>query len=251
MAVSSDGIGRRRRYTKAGVCPTLSVVRPLTVTVADVCFCHWPVEAATLSRRVPDWLTVETMDEAAWLTAIPHTVSAISAFDVDLTTPTEAATVRTYVRGPNDQRGLYFFTVVPGAPIAATGATSLLGLPTRRGQHSRRPAKEYNKRRTLDVDGQRVLDLRYSPSDHASPAPPDSLAAFLVERHRYFTEGAIGNQLVGSVGHDPWSLSRVDACVDSLLPSALGLPAPLDDPLVHYSLGTELGVSPPRPVWLA
>jgi len=222
----------------------------LTVTVADVCFCHWPVDGTALARSVPDWLTVETVDGDAWLTAIPHTVEAISAFDVDLTIPAEAVTVRTYVRGPDDQRGLYFFLVVPEAPLAATGAASVLGLPTRRGRHARPPADGYDGRRTLDLDGQRVLDVRYSPSDDSSLSPPDSLAAFLVERHRYFTDGPLGGRLMGSVGHDPWPLSRVDANVESSLLSALGLPAPLDEPLVHYSPGLELGVSPPRPVWI-
>ena len=227
------------------------MTRPLTVTVANVCFCHWPVDGDALARTVPDWLTVETAAGDAWLTAIPHTVSAISAFDFELTTPAEAVTVRTYVRGPNDQRGLYFFAVIPEAPLAATGAASVLGLPTYRGRHARPPADGDGDRRTLDLDGQRVLDVRYSPSDDASPAPPDSLAAFLVERHRYFTDGALGSRLEGSVGHDPWPLSRVDADVTSSLASPLGLPAPLDDPLVHYSPGVELGVSPPGPVWLA
>lgn len=227
------------------------MTRPLTVTVSEVCFCHWPVEVAALARLVPDWLTVETADGDAWLTVIPHTVTAISAFDVALTTPAAAVTVRTYVRGPDDQRGLYFFAVVPESPLAATGAPSVLGLPTRRGIHGRPPAPEYDERRTLDLDGQRVLDARYSPSGDASPAPPDSLAAFLVERHRYFAEGAVGNRLVGSVGHDAWPLSRVDVDVTSSLAMALGLPDPLDEPLVHYSPGVELGVSPPRPVWLA
>lgn len=224
------------------------MTRPLTVTVSDACFCHWPVDAASLARSVPDWLTVETVDGDAWLTAIPHTVTAISAFGVDLTSPAPAVTVRTYVRGPADQRGLYFFAVIAAAPLASAGAGPLLGLPTRRGRHSHLPTDEFDARRTLSLDGGRALDVRYSPPDEASPSPPDSLAAFLVERHRYFTDGPLGIRLVGSVGHDPWPLAPVEASVTTALSSALNIPEPMGDPVVHYSPGNELTVAPPEPV---
>lgn len=249
-AIASSVVSRRgSTLIKTGLHNQV-VARPLAVTVEDVCFCHWPVEQTALARAVPDWLTVETAEGDAWLTAIPHTVTAISALGTALTAPAEAVTVRTYVRGPNDQRGLYFFAVIPEGPLASAGAMPVLGLPTRRGRHARPPSETFRSRRTLDIDGQRVLDVQYSPDDDAAPAPPDTLAAFLVERHRYFTEGTLGTRLVGNVGHDPWSLARLEATVTSSVHSTLDLPAPIGDPLVQYSPGMELGVAPPRPVWL-
>ena len=224
-------------------------MQPFTVTVEDACFCHWPVEADELRASVPDWLTLETFAGSAWLTAIPHGVAGIAAAGVDLVRPADAVTVRTYVRGPTDQRGLYFFAVIPDAPLVA--ATPVLGLPVRRGQLTRPPTDDHQSRRGLALDGQRVLDVRYAPTGDASPAPPDSLASFLVERHRFFTTGALGVQLVGSVGHDPWPVAPVEATVQSSLSAALDLPAPVDDPLVQYSPGLELSVGPPEPVWLA
>jgi len=37
-------------------------LRPLQVTLDDVCFCHWPVSEAAVRAAVPDWLTVETAE---------------------------------------------------------------------------------------------------------------------------------------------------------------------------------------------
>lgn len=226
--------------------------RPLAVTVDDVCFCHWPVDADALSRSVPDWLTVETADGDAWVSAVAHTVTGVASFGVDLTRPAEAVNVRTYVRGPDGQRGVRFLAVFTDDPLAATFSKPALRLPYREGRLDRRDDDgEYRTRRTLDVDGRRVLDVRYTPGDgETTTAPPDSVAAFLVERHRYFTTDGFGTRLVGSVGHDPWPLGSVDADVSGSLLSALGLPNPAGPPLVHYSPGTELGLSPPRPLWL-
>jgi len=222
------------------------------VTVEDCCFCHWPVERTALQKRLPAWLTAETAADDAWLTAIPHTVSSIASFGIDLTEPAETVTVRTYVRGPNGQRGVYFFGLFTEDPLAAAFSVPALQLPARDGRVERRSGTGDDRtRRTLDVDGMRTLDLRYAPEETApTNAPPDSLASFLVERDRYFTSGPLGARLVGSVGHDPWPLVPVDATVTESLSSALGLPEPTGDPLFHYSPGTELGVSPPKPFWL-
>ncbi|WP_254280342.1 DUF2071 domain-containing protein [Haloarcula marina] len=227
-------------------------VRPLSVTVADVCFCHWPVDAAALRERVPDWLTVERADGDAWLTAVAHTVRGVQTFGADLRRPAEAVNFRTYVRGPDGQRGVYFLALFSEDPLTSAVGGPTLRLPYREGVLSRRRDEgEFRTRRTLDVDGRRVLDLRYTPAyGETTTAPPDSLAAFLVERQRYYATGPLGDRLVGSIGHDPWPLAGVDADVTEALAAALSFPEPLGEPLVHYSPEAELGLAPPRPVWL-
>ncbi|WP_324661972.1 DUF2071 domain-containing protein [Haloarcula sediminis] len=223
--------------------------KPLTVHVADVCFCHWPVDPDALARTLPDWLTVERAADDAWVTAIHHTVAGVSAFGVDLGNPAESVTVRTYVQGPDGQRGLYFFAAFTTDPIASA-AGPLLRLNYRDGQVTRRDADgEGRSERTLDVDGRRALTVRYTPGEEAATtAPPDSMAAFFVERFRVFAEGPLGTRVVGHVGHDPWELGPVEAAVEGDLLSVLGLPEPVGDPLVHYSPGNELGVAPFRPL---
>jgi len=225
--------------------------RPLSITVDDGCFCHWPVDADALNRELPSWLTAETADSYAWVTAVAHTVGSVAAFGLDVTTPAEWLPIRTPVRGPAGQRGVYFFAVFVDDEAVGTLAKHSLRLPYRSGRLERRPDGEYRTRRTLTVDGRQALSLRYTPDDsEASTAPPDSLAAFLVERRRYFTTGAFGTQLVGSVGHDGWPLVRGESVVGGSLLPALGLPEPVGEPLVHYTSGTELGLVPPKPLWL-
>jgi len=228
----------------------VNAIRPLTVTVEDVCFCHWPVDAGALGRVVPDWLDVETADGDAWVTAIHHTVAGVSSFGLDLSEPAESVTVRTYVRGPDGQRGLYFFAAFTTDPVAST-AGPLLRLPYQEGSLARNSLAHGRTERTLDVGGRRVLTIEYESGDgDATSAPADSLPAFFVERYRVFAEGPLGSKLVAGVGHDPWPLGTVDATVDGDLLSALSLPEPAGEPLVHYSPGNALDVAPPGPLWL-
>lgn len=223
--------------------------QPFVVSVADVCYCHFPVDASALARAVPDWLTVETAADSGWLTVIPHTVTGITAFGVDLARPTQAVTVRTYVRGPRDQRGLYFFAVYPGASIPAA-ARPVLRLPVQRGR-PRQSTDGERTHRTLEADGRKLLDVQYTVEpDTPSRPPADSLAGFLVARDRFFTKGAFGERLQGDVGHDPWRVASLDADVTESLTTALGLPEPEGTPLCHYSPGNDLSVAPPSPVWL-
>lgn len=225
--------------------------RPLSITVDDGCFCHWPVDADALDRKLPSWLTAETFDGDAWVTAVAHTVRSVATFGLGVTTPAQWLPVRTPVRGPTGQRGVWFFAVFVDDEAVGTLAKHSLRLPYRSGDVERTPDDEYRTRRTLTVDGKQVLSLRYTPEDsEPSTAPPDSLAGFLVERRRYYTTGAFGTRLVGSVGHGGWPLTRGESAVDGSLLPALGLPEPAGEPLVHFTPGTELGLVPPGPLWL-
>lgn len=229
----------------------MSGARPLSITVDDGCFCHWPVGADALDRELPSWLTAETADGDAWVTAVAHTVGRVTAFGLDVATPAEWLTVRTPVRGPTGQRGVWFFAVFVDDEAVGTLAKHSLRLPYRSGRLSRTSAPEYRTRRTLDRGGELTLELRYTPGNgEPSMAPPDSLANLLVERRRYFTTGAVRTRLVGSVGHDGWPLAPVESTVSGSLLPALGLPDPVGEPLVHYTTGTELGLVPPVPIWL-
>jgi len=225
--------------------------KPLTVSVEDVCFCHWPVDPDALNRELPAWLTAEAAAGDAWVTAIHHTVTGVSSFGVDLSDPAESVTVRTYVSGPDGQRGLYFFAAFTTDPLASA-AGPLLRLPYRDGRVARRDGDaEYRTERTLDVAGRRALTVRYTPGDGpATTAPADSLPSFFVERFRVFATGPMGTKLVAGVGHEPWPLGPVEAAVEGDLLRLLGLPEPVGEPLVHYSPGNDMSVAPPVPLWL-
>ena len=224
-------------------------VTPLRTYLADVCFCHWPVERAALERLVPEWLTVETVDGDAWLSAIGHTVERVAAFGVDVTRPAQAVNVRTYVRGPQENRGVFFLAIYTTDAFTRSTAPRVLGLPYERGHLERRIDSSGTVHRTLTVGREQRFDLRYDPRDVApSTVPPDSLSAFLVERDRFFVEGSLGIPLGGSVGHDPWQLAPIDATVTGSLLGDLGLDAAAGDPLFHFSRGIEIDIAPPTPL---
>lgn len=224
-------------------------VTPLRTAIRDACFCHWPVDPDALARAVPDWLTVESVDGDAWVSAIAHTVERVETFGVSMTRPAPAVNVRTYVRGPSDQRGVYFFALFTDDRFTSETAARLLRLPYRHGRLTVDRRDDGTIQRRLDLAGQPALDVTYTPSgERGTPTPPDSLAGFLVERDRYFASGALGLRLSGSVGHDPWRLAPVDATVYGPLLEILDLPRPLGDPLVHYSRGLDIALAPPTPV---
>ena len=227
-------------------------ISPLEVALSDVCFCHFPVEPTALTRRLPEWLTVETIDGDAWVSAIPHTVAGVESFGLDLTRPADAVNVRTYVRGPNARRGLYFHALYTEDSFTSETASRVLRLPYRRGDLDSSRESARTRWRTLETGSECVFDVRYTVDDgDARTAPPDSLAHFLIERDRYFTSGTLGVSLSGSVGRDPWLLKSVDASVAGDLLSNLGLPPATGPPLVHYSSGTTMAVEPPLPLSVA
>lgn len=224
-------------------------VAPLTVTLADVCFLHWPVARETVADAVPDWLAVDVADDTAWVTAVALSMDRWKAMGVDVREGVEAVNCRTYVRTPNDERAVYFLSV---------DATDRLAVETAR-RVFRLPYHHADVRRTSAGDGTRVeatrrgsedsgLVVAYDPRGSPDETAPDTLASFLTERYRYATEGPLGTRLVGSVGHDPWRLQPADATVErATLLDAAGIDDVAGDPLVHVSPGAEFRVGLPRP----
>lgn len=221
----------------------MSPVEPLTATLSDVCFLHWPVEADRLDPHLPSWLTVDTADGSGWLTAVAHTVDDVSVFGRSMTRPVEAVNVRTYVRDRRDRRGVYFLALFVDDPALASLAGRAFELPYRPADIS--TSEGTRRRRSLRSDGGE-LRVEYDTADGPAPVPPGSLAGFLVERERYFTAGAFDVRLSGSVGHDPWEIAPVDATIRGELPGPL--PAPSGAPLAHHSSGIEMALEPPTPM---
>jgi uncharacterized protein YqjF (DUF2071 family) len=220
-------------------------LRPLQVTLDDVCFCHWPVAETAVETAVPDWLTVETSDGDAWVSAVAATVDRVETFGVEIAGPSELLTVRTYVRGPTGQRGVCVLALFGDDSRTTTAVSELFRITV--GDAVPRTLPTPDRRRVLDAGERRLFECRYAVDGDPVAIPPDSLASFLVDRQRYFTTGRLGTRLVGSVGHDPWRLDRVDSTVTgSVLPS-VDVSAGEPDPLVHHSPGIQISIAPPLP----
>ncbi|GGK62298.1 DUF2071 domain-containing protein [Haloarcula sebkhae] len=220
-------------------------LRPLQVTLDDVCFCHWPVSETAVQATVPDWLTVETADDDAWVSAVAATVDRVETFGIEVAGPSELLTVRTYVRGPTGQRGVCVLGLFGDDRRTATAVSELFRITV--GDAVPRTIPTADRRRVLDAGERRLFECRYTVSGGPAAIPPDSLASFLVDRQRYFTTGRFGTHLVGSVGHDPWRLDRVDATVTGSVLSLVDISACEAEPLVHHSPGLRVSIAPPVP----
>lgn len=208
-----------------------------------MCFCHWPVARERVRAAVPDWLAVETADGDAWVSAVAATVERVDAFSLAVSGPAELMTVRTYVRGPSGQRGVAVLALFGDDPRTRTAVSELFRVTP--GDAVPRVLPTSERRRVLDDGDRRLFECRYDASGEAVGLPPDSLASFLVDRQRYFATGPLGTRLVGSVGHDPWRLDRVDAAVTGAPPVPTELSDDMTEPLVHHSPGVTLSLAPP------
>ena len=221
-------------------------LRPLQVTFDDVCFCHWPVSEAAAQAAVPDWLTVETADGDAWVSAVAATVDRVETFGIEVAGPSELLTVRTCVRGPAGQRGVYVLALFGDDRRTTTAVSELFRITV--GDATPRTLATADRRRVLDAGDRRLFECRYTTGGEPVTIPPDSLASFLVDRQRYFTTGRFGTHLVGSVGHDPWRLDRVDATVTGSVLPQIDMLGCGSDPLVQHSPGLRVSIAPPVPL---
>ena len=208
-----------------------------------MCFCHWPVVRERVRAAVPDWLAVETADGDAWVSAVAATVERVDLFGVTVSRPAEVLTVRTYVRGPAGQRGVVVLALYGDDARTRTALSELFRVTP--GDAVPRTLPTSERRRVLDDGDRRLFECRYEASGEAVGLPPDSLASFLVDRQRYFATGPLGTRLVGSMGHDPWRLDRVDATVTGAPLAPVELSIKETESLVHHSPGVTLSLAPP------
>ncbi|MFB6223121.1 MAG: DUF2071 domain-containing protein [Haloarcula sp.] len=221
------------------------ILRPLQVALEDICFCHWPVSKQHIAAAVPNWLTVETADGDAWVSAVAATVDRVETFGIEIAGPSELLTVRTYVRGPTGQRGVYVLALFGDDRRTTTVVSELFRLAV--GDAVPRKLPTPDQRRVLDTGERRLFECQYTVGGDSVAIPPDSLASFLVDRQRYFTTGRFGTHLVGNVGHDPWRLDRVDASVTGTVCNIVDFNVGGSTPLVHHSPGVGVSISPPTP----
>lgn len=224
--------------------------RPLTTTLRDVCFLHWPVPRDHVATLVPDWLTPDTADGSAWVSALSMELARLDVFGLPVRERERSVAVRTYVRSPEGDRGVCFLSVDVTDRSVANTARRLFRFSSHEVAVDRSTEDGATSIRATRRDGPAAaFGLTYEPTGATQTASPDTLASFLAERYRYFTEGPLGTPLSGSVGHEPWRLQSAKATVNerSLVEGASR--TELDDrPLAHYSDGVRMQFEPPTPV---
>jgi uncharacterized protein YqjF (DUF2071 family) len=211
-------------------------------------FVHWPFRPEDVQALLPPELAVDEYDGVAWVGLTPFVMADVRPAAVPASLPglpTFAETnLRTYVRRGDGRDGIWFLSIEVACPLMlaarAVGAPYTLGtlrVTTDGGTVSY----------TGSRGGGRVsYRMTVRPGDLVQPTERD---VWLTSRWRAYTR-RLGLLWETPVEHEPWPLAG--AAVDVLeetLTAAVGLPAPLDGPVVHYSPGVEhVRLGPSRPL---
>jgi uncharacterized protein len=217
----------------------------------DLLFVHWAMPVDAVRPLVPAALEVERHEGHAWITLIPFLIaeSRPAWLPRVLASAFLETNLRTYVRGPDGEHGIYFFSLEAESLPAVAAARLLYGLPYFFAAMSRRVNGGrivYASRRR---HGRRAdLEITWTIGEPTGVAVPGTRDHFLVERY-YLYVTRRGRLHRGRVRHAPYPLraASIEDLSESLL-AAAGLPAPEGPPLCHHSPGVDVEILGLRPV---
>jgi uncharacterized protein YqjF (DUF2071 family) len=229
-----------------------------------VTFVHWFVEPDRIQALLPDRLTVDVYDGTAWVGLTPFVMADMRPPGVpDLpsvpslprlkkwarvadVSSTPETNLRTYVRGPDGRRGLWFLTIDAGSAAFAAAARAAVGAPY---HHADMSVETHGD--TVTYTGSRSgapesYRIEVRPGEKIAPT---DLETWLTSRWRAYTVH-LGRLLVTPVEHEPWPLRA--AALESgeqNLTDSVGLHGLSDPPLVHFSDGVQnVRLGRPSPV---
>ena len=200
-------------------------------------FFHWRYAPELIRARLPAQVTLDTWDGAAWLGLTPFLLTGlrppflpaapwISRFP--------ETNVRTYVRGPDGERGVWFFTLEADRLAAVMGARTTYRLPYHWAdmavEHRRQRVRYGSERK--GPTGPAKTDIEIEPGEPISAGDFDN---FLTARFRLYT--MLGKRLAfAQIEHAPWPLHRARILrFEQTLIQQLNLPRPEGEPIAHYS----------------
>ncbi len=205
-------------------------------------FLHWPYDPNRIRPRIPEGLELETFGGSAWVGLVPFSIVGLRP---PLIPPLPwfsrfpETNVRTYVRGPDGRRGVYFFTLDADRMIAVLAARTGYQLPYRWA----------NMSVTASGNGVRYQSRRYFGAGHTDIAirfgemlAPTDFDNFLTARFCLFT--TIGRRvLAANIEHPPWPLQSATLVnLDQDLIESCGIPTPTGAPVLHYASRLDVRV---------
>jgi uncharacterized protein YqjF (DUF2071 family) len=226
--------------------PPFPVKRPLMLQGWDwLTFLHWRYRPEVIRPLIPRELELDTFEGAAWIGLTPFIVTrlrppALPALPWVSQFP--EMNVRTYVRGPEGERGIWFFTLEADRLPAVAAARLSYGLPYRWANMQLRcnsQQVEYTSRRHFSPA------MAHAVIRRGSRIQPNEHERFLTARFRLYTRLA-GKLAFAQVEHPPWPLES--ATIVDLKQNVIqysNAPAPSGDPLVHFSRSVYVRVGRP------
>ena len=209
---------------------------------------------ADLRRRLPPGLELDTYNGHVYVGIVAFTVpvNRLLWVPAPLSPGFHEVTLRTYVRGPDGDPAVWFFSLDASSWLASTGASILFSLPYRHAEirfssdHGRPGDRDWLRFASRRLhDGLADCAASYSPLGLPRTAIPGSLEHFLIERYALYAW--TGRRLLrGRVRHEPYPLQEVevDGLHEGLFRSA-GLKRPRFRPLAHYARGVTVDICRP------
>jgi uncharacterized protein YqjF (DUF2071 family) len=155
--------------------------------------------------------------------------------------------LRTYVRSPDGEAGIYFFSLEASSWLAVAGARLGYGLPyfpaaMRRQVEDGGATIRYRSSRRAGGRGA-ALEVVWRTGGPFGTAAPASLDHFLIERYTLFVVRR-GRLYRARVRHQPYPLATasVEPVRESLFAQAGLPPLPASPPLVHFSPGVDVDI---------
>ena len=213
----------------------------------DLLFLHWEVAADAIARLLPAGLEVDEFEGRAFVGLVPFAMAGVRPAglpSVRWLSDFCETNVRTYVRTPSGDPGVWFFSLDAANPVAAFLGRAWFRLPY---YHARMTlgARESAGIRSLAYESRRLRPatppasarIRAEVAGPPAPAAPGSLEFFLAERYLLYARGRRPGQLLrGRVHHSPYPLqpARLVELEETALQAA-GVDRPAAAPLAHYA----------------
>ncbi|MBV8905399.1 MAG: DUF2071 domain-containing protein [Acidobacteriia bacterium] len=200
-------------------------------------FLHWRYAAEAIRPLIPRGLELDTFDGAAWVALTPFLVTGLrppGAPALPWISQFPETNVRTYVRGPDGEGGVWFFTLEADRLASVAGARLLYRLPYRWAD-----MRVLRKGRIVEYESARKWPFGEGGTSiaiHAGePITANEFENFLTARFRLYTMW--GERVAfAQIEHAPWPLhtARILRLRQNLIERS-GVPAATGAPIVHYS----------------
>jgi hypothetical protein len=220
---------------------------------ARLTYLHWPVDPGLVQAQLPDGLTADVHDGAAWVGLIPFDMRDIRPVGVPPVLPWVGdfpeTNVRTYVVGPDGRRGVYFHSLEATRFGAVGVARSAYALPYfwSRMDITTSPGRiRYRTTRRWPAPRGARSDVAVRVGRRLAADEVTDLDLFLAARWALFVPFHGGGLARVDVAHEPWPLheATVEHLDDELVAAggygqlAAGAPAHVRfSPGVHVDVG--------------
>jgi uncharacterized protein len=207
-------------------------------------FIHWRYDPALIARFIPKPLQLDTFEGSAWIGLTPFVLDGIRlpySPALPWISRFPETNVRTYVKGPDGIRSVWFFTLEADRLLGVLAARALYGLPYRWSRMRVDLADStirYQSERNSPF-GRGYTDVTIEPGSSIKPGP---LENFLTARYRLYAKRR-GALVAADIFHEPWSLRTARILhLDQNLVEHSGVPRPKGDITIHHSTKIDVRI---------